>query len=83
MFNIKTTKAHCPIIQKEVVKQLVKGTTESSHDCASFYWNAFLVFMHNGGLNPIPNFKWINCYMYISTFKMSTPRHIWLLIQEF
>ena len=42
----------------------------------------FVVPKHTGGLWPILNLKWFNCYLHIPSFKMPTIRHVWQLIQH-
>ena len=74
-FNVKAAAAHHPVIQKE-------GAIEPSSGGAGFYSSVFVVPKHTGGLRPILNLKHFNCFMHIPSFKMSTLKNIWLLIQQ-
>ena len=81
-FSAKAAAAHHPIIQKEVDELLSKGTVEPSSGGTGFYSSVFVVPKHTGGLQPILNHKWFNCYLHIPYFKMPTIRHIQQLIQH-
>ena len=74
--------AHLPIIQKEVDELLAKGVIEPSSGGAVFYSSMFVVPKCTGGLGPILNLKYFNCYVHISSFKMPTIRHVQQLIQH-
>ena len=80
-FHIKDTMAHHPIIQKVVNELLAMGAIEPLTGDIGFYSNVFVVPKYTGGLGPMLNFKLFNCYMSIHTFKMSTVRQVWQLIQ--
>ena len=81
-FNVKAAAAHHPIIQKEVDELLPKEVIEPSSGGAGFYSSVFVVPKDTGGLWPILNPKWFNPYLHIPSFKMSTIRHVWQLIQH-
>ena len=49
-FRVKAAAAHCPVIQKEVVRD----TIEPSTDDTAFYANVFVVLKDTGGLLPVP-----------------------------
>ena len=51
---------------------LCKGMIEPSSGGAGFYPHVFVVPKHTGGLWPIFNFKWLNCYLHLPSFKMPT-----------
>ena len=78
---MKVATTHHPIIQKEVEKLLSKGAIEPCFGGAGFCSSVFVVFKHTGGLWP-KNLKWFNCYLHIPSFKMSTIRHVWQVIQH-
>ena len=82
LFNVKTTVADHPIIQKEVDELLARGAIEPSSVGAGFYSSVFVVPKCTGGLWPILNLKWFNHYLHTPSFKMPTIRHIWKLIQH-
>ena len=79
---MKAAAAHNPILQKEVNELLAKGEIEPFSGGAGFYSNVFVVPKHFGGLQPILNLKWFNCYLHIPSYKMPTIRNIWQLIQH-
>ena len=81
-FNFKAAAAHHPITQKEVDDLLAKRAIEPSFGGAGFYSNVFDFPKYTGGLWPILNLKQFNHYMYITTFKMPTMRHVQQLIQH-
>ena len=61
-FSVKTAASHHPIIQKEVDELLAKGVIEPSSVGAAFNSSVFVVPKHTGGLWPILNPKWFNCF---------------------
>ena len=79
---MKTAAACHPIIQKEVDKLLSNGRIEPSSGGAGFNSSVLGVPKHTGGLWPIVNLKWFNCYLHIPSFKIPTIRHIHWLIQH-
>ena len=81
-FSIRAAIAHYPVIQIEVDELLAKGAIESSTCGAGFYSNAFVVPKCTGGLQPILNLKWFNCYMHIPAFKMPNIRQEWWVFQQ-
>ena len=81
-FNVKATAAHHPVMQKEVDELLAKGAIEPSSGGAGFYSSMFVVPTYTGGLCPILNLKHFNHYMHIPSFKMSTLKNVWQLIQQ-
>ena len=74
--NVKVAAAHHPIIQKEVDELPSRGVIEPSPGGAGFYSSVFVVPKHTGGLWPILNLKWLNCYLHITSFKMPTIQHV-------
>ena len=81
-FSVKVAAAHHPIIQKEVDELLSKGAVEPSSGGGGFYSSVFVVPKLTGGLWPILNFKWFNCYLHKPYFKMPTVKHVWQLPQH-
>ena len=81
-FNVKAAAAHHPIIQKEMDELHSKGVIEPSSGDAGFYSSMFVVPKCTGGLWPVLNLKQFNLYLHIPSFKMSTIRHVWQLIQH-
>ena len=79
---VKVAATHHPIIQKEVDGLLSRGVIGPSSGGAGFYSSVFVVPKCTGGLWPILSLKWFNHYLYIPSFKMSTIRHVWQLIQH-
>ena len=80
-FCIKAAATHHLIVQKQGDELLAKGAIEPSSGGAGFYSNVFAVLKHTGGLWPMFNLKWFNCYMHIPTFTMPTIRHVRQLIK--
>ena len=78
---MKAAAVHHLIIQKEVDELLPKGSIEPSSGDGGFYSSVF-VPKCTGGLHPLLNLKWFNCYLHIPYFKMPTIRHVWQLIQH-
>ena len=81
-FNVKAATAHHSVIQKEVDELFVKGLIEPSTGGASFFSNVSVFPNGIGGLWHILNLRQFNHDMHISTFKMSTIRHVWHLIHH-
>ena len=80
-FNSKASAAHHLIIQKEVDEVLAKGEVETSSGGVDFSSSLFVIPKHTGGLWPILNLKWFNCYLQIPPFQIPTIRHVQQLIQ--
>ena len=81
-FNVKMAAVHHPIIQKEVYELLGKGAIEPSSGGAGFYSSMFVVPKCTGGLHPILNLKYFNCFLHIPSFKMPALKNVWQLIQQ-
>ena len=79
---MKGAAAHHPIIQKEVDELLSWGAVEPSSGGAGFYSSVYVVPKCTGGPQCILGLKWFNHYLHIPSFKMSTIRHVWQLIQH-
>ena len=74
--------AHHPIIQKEMDEIIAKIAIGPLTGGAGFYSYVFVVPYCTGGLWPILNLKWLNCYMHIPAAMMPTIRQIWELIPQ-
>ena len=71
-----------PFNVKAVDELLAKGATQPSSGGAGFYSSMFVVPKHTGGHCPIFSLKCFNHFMHIPSFKMSTLKNIWQLIQQ-
>ena len=74
---------HINLLSQKVVDELwAKGAIELSTIGTGFDSNVFVIPKHTGGLQPIFNLNWFSCCMHIPTFKTTTIRQVWQLIQQ-